>query len=487
MTGRKSSSSEQHAGPRRPWRWCPACTLAAAVAIAVAALLAFGLPHLAKGLRHPSPPADSAALTDEAEGEDGSARLSPQPLAKPAANKLAPFYDALAKLEAGTATEPVTILHLGDSHIASDGITGEMRRLLQARFGDAGRGLMLPGFPFSTYQAPGFSFEKQGTWTAADDFHDAGSYGITGVKLTADTADATLKLVSDSGPFASAEVLLLSGPKGGQAVITAEGWSQQVSTASAKQSELRVVVPVEASSLVVKVVGDGPVTVLGWSLASGRPGIRYVNLGVPGASVYTSRRFDPEIAASDIRELAPKLVVLGFGTMEGFLDDIEFAGYEQEWARLIKLVRSGAPEAALLIIGPPDGARLPPFVTDEARDAAPCRPLAPEELADYAALLSHQDPSLARWHEPPTHVALHAWLARIAGRNGAVYWDMSRVMGGSCSVDRWAKADPPLALPDHIHFTDAGYKQLGQAIYDALMAGYASYRQQASASGSGGD
>ena len=32
----------------------------------------------------------------------------------------------------GQSSDPVTILHLGDSHFATDNITGELRRLLQA-------------------------------------------------------------------------------------------------------------------------------------------------------------------------------------------------------------------------------------------------------------------------------------------------------------------------------------------------------------------
>jgi hypothetical protein len=148
---------------------------------------------------------------------------------------------------------------------------------------------------------------------------------------------------------------------------------------------------------------------------------------------------------------------------------------------LIKLLRSGAPDAALLMLGPPDEARLPTFVTGEARDAAPCRPLSSQELADCGALSGHEDRSLARWHEPPNLVAVRARLARIAGRHGAVYWDVSRFMGGPCSVDRWVKADPPLAFPDHIHLNDEGSKRVGQAIYNALLKGYEAYRQQASA------
>lgn len=134
--------------------------LAAAAAIAVAALFAFGIPYLTKG--------PTAELTDGAKGGDDSAGGSQSPV-KPLANKLAPFYAALGKLEAGSASEPMTILHLGDSHIAADHITGEVRRLLQARFGDAGRGLMMPVFPsrVTRRQASASRSKGRGRWRTA--------------------------------------------------------------------------------------------------------------------------------------------------------------------------------------------------------------------------------------------------------------------------------------------------------------------------------
>lgn len=39
-------------------------------------------------------------------------------------------------------------------------------------------------------------------------------------------------------------------------------------------------------------------------------------------------------------------------------------------------------------------------------------------------------------------------------------------------MDRWTKADPPPALPGHIHLSDDGSRRFGQAIYGALMADY---------------
>ena len=56
------------------------------------------------------------------------------------------FYAQLHQLELPPAPGPaqvVTILHYGDSPTTADLITGDVRALLQARFGDAGHGTLL--------------------------------------------------------------------------------------------------------------------------------------------------------------------------------------------------------------------------------------------------------------------------------------------------------------------------------------------------------
>ena len=135
--------------------------------------------------------------------------------------------------------------------------------------------------------------------------------------------------------------------------------------------------------------------------APAKRGVRYVNLGIPSASALTTRRFDRALAANDIAHLAPKLVVLGYGTNEGFIDGLDLDAYEKEYVHLLQLVKAAAPDAALLILGPLDGTRLPSFVKGEARAQAPCRPLSANEQANYEALLAKDNASLARWHEPP--------------------------------------------------------------------------------------
>ncbi len=204
----------------RLWRWWPALLCAAGVG----ALAGLGLPEFLS--EPPAPvavqeptirdiePAVSTAAQDTPNINNPVA-IQATATVKPHTGKLAAFYNALAGLETGAAASPVTVLHLGDSHIASDRITGEVRELMQARFGDAGRGLMMPGFPFPYYKAPGFDFEKIGEWTAANSLTDEGIYGISGVSLSSASPDAALVLTSTGAPFASAEVILLQAPGNG--------------------------------------------------------------------------------------------------------------------------------------------------------------------------------------------------------------------------------------------------------------------------------
>jgi hypothetical protein len=45
-------------------------------------------------------------------------------------------------------------------------------------------------------------------------------------------------------------------------------------------------------------------------------------------------------------------------------------------------------------------------------------------------------------------------------------------MGDALSMLRWRAASPPLALPDNVHLTLAGYERIGVLLWDALMEGY---------------
>src|SRR5450631_1614697 len=56
---------------------------------------------------------------------------------------LASFYKKLS-MQKKNHNHKISIVHIGDSHLQADFFSGEVRKLLQQQYGNAGRGLMFP-------------------------------------------------------------------------------------------------------------------------------------------------------------------------------------------------------------------------------------------------------------------------------------------------------------------------------------------------------
>lgn len=87
-----------------------------------------------------------ALLISSMQGCSAGVTAPPQPQPVKQAKKPSPTRDGNVSLLAGklrnAGRAPVAIVQLGDSHTAADLFSGELRRLLQARYGDGGIGLV---------------------------------------------------------------------------------------------------------------------------------------------------------------------------------------------------------------------------------------------------------------------------------------------------------------------------------------------------------
>ena len=364
---------------------------------------------------------------------DAAPRIPPRP-------PLDAFYAALADTEGGRRPGPVSVVQIGDSHTANDSFSGRMRELFQARFGDGGRGLLPPGVPYRYYKPAGAHVSSEG-WSIASSYGDnpaPGPFGLAGLRQEA-AGPADMSISFDSGADSvDIEVLRQSG--GGTVEVSADGNPPVVvPTAGAGPAWVDLAPPRGLHLLSVHARGDGPVAVLSWR-ARARSGVTWSNLGTPGATAGLLRRWDPGLVAAELRHEAPALVVLAFGTNEGFrnrpdLDD------PADFGRALALLRAGAPGASILVALPPDGVR---------RTAGGDCP------GGYAT--------------PPGLEVVRARERANAG-NVAV-WDWSVAMGGRCSFVAWMGADPQLAAPDGVHLRTDGYRITAEKLYAELMAGY---------------
>ena len=387
---------------------------------------------------------------------------------------LAAFHQALAALEAGR-TQRVNIVQIGDSHTAGDHFSGRLRELFQARFGDAGRGMLPPGSPFPYWRPYQVHVEQRGRWEVLSsnkrDYAPV-PYGLSGFVLRSRTTDAAITLTADTA--STAEVTFFRQPSGGHIDALIDGTRVgDIDTRGAAWQMDRQSFPARAGrTFELRVRGDGQADIADWSVYRRDRGVTLSNHGFVGASVGLMDRWDAANVAAELRQLSPALIILAFGTNEGFdpVDTLGDYGAILE-ARIVQL-KAAAPGASIVVVGPPDADRLPDYcgVRGPARDTLRCVPLSATEAQDYSRLLARRDRSLCRWHTPAGIGLVRQQQRQVAARTGALFWDWSAVQGGDCGADRWAHEE--LGHRDRVHMMESGYARSADRLLATLMKDY---------------
>lgn len=401
----------------------------------------------------------------------------------PADPALSAFYDRLYSLESGSGTETLHILHLGDSHIAGDRFSGSLQSRFAARFGEAGRGHLPPGSPFPYYRRKGFSVEMSEGWTIFSSLSGmgVGPFGLSGYRAEAASDKEWMSFsVDESVPLNHISLNLLQQPGGGSISLMVDGAEKAAFQTNGAFSRL-MQVSIEVSParhVVLRPLGDGPVALLGWGGEGSGPGIVYEAQGIPGATVRVMDAWDEDIVSAELATMQPDLIILGYGTNEGFDDALNIDLYRAHLESQIRLLKAQVQGATILLLGAFDGARLPawaelrPSQQAATRAALPCEPLALNERATYADLNEDRDPVLGRWHSPPNLHAVRTVQRDVARSEGLAYWDGAAAMGGACAIHGFVFQEPPLAYGDHVHLTPAGADYLAAKLWDRLIAPY---------------
>lgn len=388
-------------------------------------------------------------------GPSITAPAAPQRLSSPEA--LAPFF---AALDSRTSRQPVRILQIGDSHTANDSLSGRMRQRFQARFGAAGRGWLPAGMPYKYYRPQLVSVSEDNWRHVKPSDHPGVALGLDAVAAESEPHDAVMTLDStEQEGFDHFAVEYLTQPNGAAFTVAVDGGApSRVSTASAVTAISRFDLPLDrpAHRVELRAEGKPPVVLLGWDVERQAEGIIYENHGTIGATVGILGQMTPEAVSFEMAERRPALLIVAFGTNEGFDDDLDLGRYAGRFAEAVAALRRAAGGAPVLLLGPPDGNRH-----DRACTAAPC---------------GSSDP--CAWSAPAKLAAVRDIERRVAAQNGWAYWDWFGAMGGMCSIDRMSAATPPLAMPDHVHLSTAGYQAMADLLFADLLRAYEAWKAQ---------
>lgn len=370
-----------------------------------------------------------------------------QPTEFSAYGELAPDIFAIRRL---------TILQLGDSHTAADYFTGRVRERLQQVFGSGGMAYIVPGKPHLGVRSALFESDATDGWTyeALQKSDEKRRFYLSGFNAVARRAGASLSLRARGGlPYDRVEVAFLKQPGGGRAEVLVDGEpGGQIDLDGAADERATLDLQPSATGprgfhdIAVRALSDAPVTVTGVEVAREGDGVSYISLGFPGATVQLLQKLATENLADDLRRLAPDIVVLAFGTNEGFNDALDVAAYTAQYEQIVRRLQALRPGLRVVMIGPPDGARASPAGQPVVDSAGQCRLPTPPKLAQVREA-----------------------QRRLAARIGADFWDWSSVMPGPCGAQVWAAANPPLMAHDFVHMTLEGYKQSADRFADFLI------------------
>lgn len=359
------------------------------------------------------------------------------------------FHNQLARLLRGRTTRPVRIGMYGDSNMTRDYITGELRRTLQQRHGDAGHGFLSAGQPWSWYlhQDVKHGLDKDG-WKSIDMSTDQvldRLYGFAGIAAESQRPNAVSWFATSSPPsvvgqsVSLIDVYFLKRPKGGTFEVRVDGVARAtVDTRGEKLEAGFELVEVEDGPHRIELVsGRGPVRLFGVTMERKVPGIVVDSLGIGGVSMELIARGDRAVGIQTLRRRQYDLVMFLTGATES-----DTPGHAQAVKQLVEMHREALPEASILLMSPPD-------------------------LAGGPGKQPTRNPRMGR---------LTREKRRLAQETGIAYWDFRGAMGGDMSIARFT--DRGMAWNDYIHLSEKGGTYMGRRLAHALVRDFAQWSER---------
>jgi lysophospholipase L1-like esterase len=385
----------------------------------------------------------------------------------------------------GVVKRGLSILQIGDSHTSADFLSGELRRRLQARYGRGGTGYMTAGHPHIGVRSSTMKITASSGWTYKSlQKPDAqvGAFWLSGYNAIATAANETMSFAYDEPRlFDMIEIEAVGQPGGGAIDIKLDGGVATHFDLSAQRIEPVVIrlLPTRGPTEKVREVSvtttaAGTVTLASVSIYNNRAGVTYNSVGYVGAQAGLVAKMSDTLFADDLRRINPQIVVLAFGTNEASNEHLDPAQYAKTYEKVVRKIKTSLPNAAIVVVSPPDFNEVPAGCPKEKVAEATCRRSSPDAVASSAS----GTPALASapeskgecvWRTPARLAQIRDVQREIARRNGLTYWNWATIMPSECGAHQWFTASPPLMSRDHVHFTAEGYKRSAAELLNTLI------------------
>jgi len=352
------------------------------------------------------------------------------------------FFKALAEANSKQRLEPVRIMHFGDSHVAADVLTREIRERFQNEFGNGGPGFIVPRNPMATRRrgvisgfTEGWAVEGIGGHYSAD-----GIYGPAGINIATSDPGERAWLETSSNHF---EVYFARQPNGGKIEITVDGVDALeepvlLTSRTPRADFISIDLPDDAPHrLEVRTLSPGKVRLLGIVAEHLAGGVSYDVFGINGARANRILGWNQIGFATAIKARDPNLIILAYGTNEVADGSWSAVSCEALVGEILQRLHAAVPDASILVFAPPDRGDLP--------------------LSGRLLALVNAE-------------------RRAALENNAAFWSAFDAMGGAGSINNWLRRG--LAQSDRVHLTGLGYARLAEMFYDDLHSAWRSPKSE---------
>ena len=365
------------------------------------------------------------------------------------------YFDHLFKqLDQARATgKTYRIMHYGDSQIEMDRISSVLRQKLQESFGGSGPNMIPAVQPVATISvsqhASGMnryaiygdatnqraSHNRYGVMTQFSQVFGGGSVSFT--RTNHSQAFDKAKKIS------TVSVLLGKNSQGFTASLNCDTIKTQPKVLDANEGVSLITwdLPAEVRKGTINFKGNAEIYAI---LLDGEPGVAVDNVALRGCAGNIFTRINEATLRQSFDLLDTRLIIMQFGgnRMPSISSPKNISPYIAELEKQVTYMKSVAPKATLLFIGPADMGRS-------------------------------YNGKMGTWHGLPE---LNDSLRDMALRNNVAEWDMFHVMGGEGSMVQWVKHKPALAGPDYIHFTFTGAQEIGTNLAKSLTTYYDFYK-----------
>lgn len=366
------------------------------------------------------------------------------------AGAIIPFFTKLERLDSlllsrndtsSADLQRINIIHFGDSHVQAGSLTGTVMRQFHHRFGNAGRGMVVPHRISGTNEPRDYAIRTAASreWTTGKVIQSRCPLplGISGVAVESPKPENRITLhtfsTDDSLNYRFNRVRVFHGPYA--PIIEADKkLSADISSPDLIydfNTDIDLIEPVDSVDLVTYSDGRfarGPF--FGFSLENGRDGVLYHALGVNGACyVHWARNSE---VARQTTALEPDLFILSMGSNEASGSNFNESVFYNEVDRFVNSLRKENPQTPIILTAPVQAFR--------------------------------------KGNPNVNYKYVSRVLRRYAEEKGTGFIDLYHAGGGDGSARLWDQQK--LMGRDRIHFTEEGYQLQGMLIYHAIYQAY---------------